>query len=40
MTQVSTQFSTAIGLPAPTRTPLLTGSDPEQQRRELLGYFC
>ncbi|CAJ1911910.1 Hercynine oxygenase [Aeromonas salmonicida] len=40
MTQVSTQFSTAVGLPAPTRTPLLTGSDPEQKRRELLGYFC
>lgn len=30
----------AVGLPAPTRTPLLTGSDPEQKRRELLGYFC
>nr|WP_207794288.1 putative 4-mercaptohistidine N1-methyltransferase [Aeromonas salmonicida] len=40
VTQVSTQFSTAVGLPAPTRTPLLTGSDPEQKRRELLGYFC
>ncbi|PTT47066.1 SAM-dependent methyltransferase, partial [Aeromonas sp. HMWF014] len=40
MPHVSTQFSTALGLPEPTRTPLLTGSDPEQKRRELLSYFC
>ncbi|PKQ82770.1 putative 4-mercaptohistidine N1-methyltransferase [Aeromonas sobria] len=40
MTQASPHHATAIGLPASTRTPLLTGSDPEQKRRELLSYFC
>ncbi|EKH1299171.1 hypothetical protein O6P64_004721, partial [Escherichia coli] len=40
MTQASPLYATAVGLPAPTRTPLLTGNDPEQKRRELLGYFC
>ncbi|MFQ1930693.1 5-histidylcysteine sulfoxide synthase [Aeromonas veronii] len=40
MTQASPLYATAIGLPEPTRTPLLTGSDPEQKRRELLTYFC
>ena len=28
------------GLPAPTRTPLLTGDDPDHKRRELLAHFC
>lgn len=40
MTQASPLYATATGLPEPTRTPLLTGSDPEQKRRELLTYFC
>lgn len=40
MTQASHPFATLGGLPAPTRTPLLTGEDPEQKRRELLAYFC
>ncbi|MGL5155870.1 MAG: hypothetical protein ACRC9H_13250, partial [Aeromonas veronii] len=40
VTQASPLYATATGLPEPTRTPLLTGSDPEQKRRELLTYFC
>ncbi len=40
MTQATLLYSTATGLPEPTRTPLLTGSDPEHKRRELLAYFC
>lgn len=40
MTQASHPFVTPEGLPAPTRTPLLTGTDPEHKRRELLAYFC
>ena len=33
------QHHQASTLPAPTRTPLLSGSDAEQKRQELLGYF-
>lgn len=33
------QLHQASTLPAPTRTPLLSGSDAEQKRQELLGYF-
>ncbi|MFC5706445.1 5-histidylcysteine sulfoxide synthase [Aeromonas eucrenophila] len=40
VTQASHPLAGISGLPAPTRTPLLTGEDPEQKRRELLGYFC
>ena len=40
MTQATLLYSTATGLPEPTRTPLLTGSDPEQKRSALLAYFC
>ena len=40
MTQVSHPFASPEGLPAPTRTPLLGGDDPEHKRRELLDYFC
>ena len=39
MTQASHSF-VHPGLPAPTRTPLLTGDDPDHKRRELLAYFC
>ncbi|WP_042882198.1 5-histidylcysteine sulfoxide synthase, partial [Aeromonas sp. ZOR0002] len=39
MTQASHPF-VHPGLPAPTRTPLLTGDDPDHKRRELLAYFC
>ena len=39
MTQASHPFIHP-GLPAPTRTPLLTGDDPDHKRRELLAYFC
>ncbi|WP_429083101.1 5-histidylcysteine sulfoxide synthase [Aeromonas bivalvium] len=38
---IPASLSTAAGeLPEPTRTPLLSGTDPEAKRRELLGYFC
>nr|WP_307772778.1 5-histidylcysteine sulfoxide synthase [Aeromonas hydrophila] len=40
VTQATLLYSTATGLPEPTRTPLLTGSDPEHKRHELLAYFC
>jgi len=39
VTQASHSF-VHPGLPAPTRTPLLTGDDPDHKRRELLAYFC